>query len=80
MTPQKKLLFARMKRNQECHLHVLERQYGNLLEQDISGPFRMETASARTHNIVAEELVGMYSAFKERSPNATTDMISCRIR
>jgi hypothetical protein len=64
----------------EMAVNVLERQYGNLLEQDISGPFRMETASARTHNIVAEELVGMYSAFKERSPNATTDMISCRIR
>ena len=59
---------------------VIERQYGDLLVADVEQHFVSETRSARTHNIIAEEIVGMYSAAKERSPHATTDLHSCRIR
>jgi hypothetical protein len=59
---------------------VIERQYGELLTTEVDAQFVEQTQSARTHNIIAEEIVGMFSAAKERSPHATTDYLSSRIR
>jgi hypothetical protein len=60
--------------------NVIQRQYGELLDASIEEQFATETRSSRTHNIIAEELVGMFSAAKARSPHATTDFHSSRIR
>ena len=51
---------------------VLERQYKKDFELDISEKLRKETASARSHNIDAEEILGMYR--KESVPVKATDL------
>ena len=50
---------------------VLERQYFNL-----TAKLAVETRSARSHNIDSEEIMGMFSALKMKSPNATICFIT----
>ncbi|XP_065639645.1 uncharacterized protein LOC136072368 [Hydra vulgaris] len=59
---------------------VLIRQYKKYFSLSITETLKQETASARLHNIDSEELTGMFSECKGRSPNATTCYISCKIR
>ena len=58
-------------------IDVLESQY---FECDITEKLKAETRSARSHNIDAEEVMGMFSAVKKKSPNATLCFISCKMR
>ena len=59
---------------------VLNRQYERYFSLSITETLKEETASARLHNIDSEELMGMFSEAKGRSPNATVCYISCKIR
>ena len=59
---------------------VIERQYHRYFSMDITEQLRREASSARTHNIDAEELMGMFSALKQKSPNATMCYLSSRMR
>ncbi|XP_065643398.1 uncharacterized protein LOC136075085 [Hydra vulgaris] len=59
---------------------VLNRQYKRYFSITITQALLEETASARLHNIDSEELMGMFSAAKGRSPNATIDYISCKLK
>ncbi|XP_071787284.1 uncharacterized protein [Asterias amurensis] len=59
---------------------VLEKQYERYFGTDLTDKLRTETESARCHNIDAEEIMGMFSASKERAPNATMCYLSSRIR
>ncbi|CAM4569827.1 unnamed protein product [Leuciscus chuanchicus] len=61
-------------------VEVLERQYKKYFEIDLTKKLKEETKSARTHNIDAEEIMGMFSASKKRSPNATLCFLSCKMR
>ena len=58
----------------------MERQYKKYFECEITEQLRKETESARSHNIDAEEIMGMFSATKKKSPNATLCYISCKMR
>ena len=58
----------------------VERQYKKYFECEITEQLRKETESARSHNIDAEEIMGMFSATKKKSPNATLCYISCKMR
>ena len=75
-------LLAKMMRGViDATLDVLERQYKKYIDaQDIPMLLREEVESARTHNMDAEEIMGMFSAAKQRAPNATIDFLSCRMR
>ena len=57
---------------------VLERQYKRYFEMDLTTELWQETA--RTHNMDAEEIMGMFSAHKKRAPNATLAFLSARMR
>ena len=57
-----------------------KRQYKKYFECEITEQLRKETESARSHNIDAEEIMGMFSATKKKSPNATLCYISCKMR
>ena len=59
---------------------VLERQYAEDLQIAVTGEYRKETESARSHNIDAEEVMGMFSSAKQRAPSATLCFISAWIR
>lgn len=59
---------------------VLERQYKRYFQLDITAELKMQTQSARSHNIDAEEIIGMFSAAKSRAPNATLCYLSSRMR
>jgi len=59
---------------------VLERQYKRYFALDLSDKLRQETSSARSHNIDAEEIMGMYSAGKQRSKHASIDFLRARMR
>ena len=59
---------------------VLDRQYQKQQGQADDEDFCRETASARTHNIDAEEVMGMVSAAINRAPNAKPSFISAKIR
>ena len=61
----------------QAAIDVLERQY---FECDITEKLKAETKSARSHNIDAKEVMGMFSAIKKKSPNATLRFISCKMR
>ena len=50
---------------------VLERQYKTYFNIDLTAKLAEETRSARSHIIDAEEIMGMFSALKMKSPNAT---------
>ena len=58
----------------------MERQYKKYFECEITEQLRKETESARSHNIDAEEIMGMFSATKKKSPNATLCYTSCKMR
>ena len=58
----------------------MERQYKKYFECEITEQLRKETESAWSHNIDAEEIMGMFSATKKKSPNATLCYISCKMR
>ena len=59
---------------------VIERQYARYFVLDVDDVLRKETESSRAHNIDAEEVMGMFSAAKVRSPNATIDFLSSKMR
>lgn len=59
---------------------VLERQYKRYFQLDITEELRRETMTARMHNIDAEEIMGSFSANKERAKNANTDFLTARMR
>lgn len=59
---------------------VLGRQYSKYFTIHITEKLREETASARSHNMDAEELMGMFSASQKKAPNATMNYLSCRMR
>ncbi|KAK6177161.1 hypothetical protein SNE40_015318 [Patella caerulea] len=61
-------------------IDVLERQYSKYFALDITEKLREETASARSHNIDSEEIMGMFSAAQKKSPNATLCFLSSRMR
>ena len=57
---------------------VLERQYKKYFANDLTETLKEETLSARCHNIDAEEIMGMFSAAKQRAPNATLCFFALR--
>jgi hypothetical protein len=59
---------------------VLERQYKKYFEMDLTEELRKETETARSHNIDAEEIMGMFGAAQQRAPNATLCYLSSRMR
>ena len=59
---------------------VLERQYKKYFEINLTAKLAEETKSARSHNIDAEEIMGMFSAPKKKSPNATICFLSAKMR
>ncbi|KAK2139856.1 hypothetical protein LSH36_1587g00069 [Paralvinella palmiformis] len=59
---------------------VLEKQYKKYFALNISGVLRRETKSAWTHNIDAEEVMGMFSALKNKVPSATICYLSSKMR
>jgi len=63
-------------------IDVLERQYKKYFigDWEISERLRLETKSARSHNMDAEEVIGMFSAAKQKAVNATTCFLSCKMR
>lgn len=61
-------------------ISVIERQYKRYFEMDLTAQLKKETQSARSHNIDAEEIMGMFSAAKHRAPNATLCFLSSRMR
>ena len=52
-------------------MDVINRQYEHYFNLDVTEQLKIETQSARPHNIDAEEMVGMFSAAKQRAPNST---------
>lgn len=61
---------------------VLERQYRQYFADTwtVTEQLKQETTSARSHNMDAEELIGMFSALKKKAPNATICYLSCKMR
>ena len=59
---------------------VLNRQYKRYFELDITEQLKRETKSARSHNIDAEEIMGMFSSAQHRAKNATISFLSARMR
>ena len=54
---------------------VLERQYKRYFGINLTAELKKETESACSHNIDAEEVMGMFSAAKHRVPNATRNPV-----
>ena len=61
-------------------MDVINRQYEPYFNLDVTEQLRIETKSVRPHNIDAEEMVGMFSAAKQRAPNSTLCYISSKLR
>ena len=61
-------------------LEVLQRQYSTYFKMDVTEKLKEETRSARSHNIDAEEIMGMFSASQKKAPHATVCFLSCRMR
>lgn len=63
-------------------ISVLERQYRQYFVDTwtVTEKLKEETTSARSHNMDAEELIGMFSALKKKAPNATICYLSCKMR
>jgi len=60
---------------------VINHQYKKHLLWNLHETLEEETKkSARSHNTDAEEMVGMFSAAKQRSPNETLCHLSCWLR
>lgn len=60
-------------------LDTLSRQYDRYFHLDVTEELKRETESARSHNIDAEEMMGMFSAAKQRAPNATLCHLSSKL-
>ena len=79
--PKDETLFSRlMKVCLQSAVGVLERQYKKYFECNVTEKLRAETKSARSHNIDAEELMGMFSAAQKKAPNATLCFLPCKMR
>ncbi|KAG1655884.1 Protein bric-a-brac 2 [Nymphon striatum] len=79
--PNNELLFRKMMR--ECLsaiVSVLERQYQRYFEIEVTDQLKQQVASARSHNIDAEEVMGMFSAAQKKAPNATMAYHSAKLR
>lgn len=50
---------------------VLEKQYAKYFASDITERLKIETKSARSHNINSEQMMGMFSACQKKAPAAT---------
>ena len=61
-------------------LEVLQWQYSAHFEMDVTEKLKEETRSARSHNIDAEEIMGMFSASQKKAPHATVCFLSCHMR
>ena len=59
---------------------VIEQQYSTYFNIELTDTLRKETDSARSHNIDSKEVMGMFSAAKQKSPNATLHFTSSKIR
>ncbi|KAK6177160.1 hypothetical protein SNE40_015317 [Patella caerulea] len=69
-----------MKQCIESTIKVLNRQYERYFNMDITEEMKRQTASARSHNIDAEEVMGMFSAALQKAPNATLCYLSSKLR
>ena len=69
-----------MKSVMSASVTVLDRQYKNYFGIDLSERLAEETGSARSHNMDAEEIMGMFSALQKKSPHATIYYLSCKMR
>ena len=79
--PADNALFARMmKACVTAAIDVLERQYKVYFSMEVTDTLMEQTATARTHNIDSEELMGMFSAIQQQTPAATLCYISSKIR
>ena len=54
---------------------LIERQYASYYKLNITDALKETASSSRAHNIDAEEVMGMFSAAKENSPNATLSYV-----
>nr|XP_047140973.1 uncharacterized protein LOC124816023 [Hydra vulgaris] len=61
-------------------ISVINRQYERQFTMTLTDQLKSQTLSARSHNIDCEELVGMFSAAKQKAPNATLCYLSSKIR
>jgi len=59
---------------------VLNRQYARYFDIDVTPELILQTESARSHNIDAEEVMGMFSAAQKKAPNATMAYLSSKLR
>ena len=74
-------MFISMMKSCLCSIvDVLERQYNKYFELNIDERLKKESESVRSHNIDAEEIMGMFTAAKSHAPNATLCYLSSRIR
>nr|XP_055059726.1 uncharacterized protein LOC129443265 [Misgurnus anguillicaudatus]XP_055059727.1 uncharacterized protein LOC129443265 [Misgurnus anguillicaudatus]XP_055059728.1 uncharacterized protein LOC129443265 [Misgurnus anguillicaudatus]XP_055059729.1 uncharacterized protein LOC129443265 [Misgurnus anguillicaudatus]XP_055059730.1 uncharacterized protein LOC129443265 [Misgurnus anguillicaudatus]XP_055059731.1 uncharacterized protein LOC129443265 [Misgurnus anguillicaudatus]XP_055059732.1 uncharacterize len=81
--PKDKVMFTQMMEScLRAVILVLERQYQQYFVDTwtVTEKLKQETASARSHNMDAEELMGMFSALKKKAPNATICYLSCKMR
>ncbi|XP_047137209.1 uncharacterized protein LOC124813769 [Hydra vulgaris] len=61
-------------------VNVIDRQYKRLFNLNTTDKLKAQTLSARLHNIDSEELMGMFSAAKQKAPNATLCFLSAKLR
>ena len=59
---------------------VLERQYKVYFYLDVTEKLTSETRSARSHNMDAEEVMGLFSVLQKKSPHATIGVLSSKLR
>ena len=58
---------------------VRQRQYKKYLAIDVTALLAEETRWARSHNIDAEEVMGMFSPLKKKAPNATICFLASKM-
>jgi len=61
-------------------IQVLERQYAKYFDIHVTEKLKEETESALSHNMNAEEIMGMFSSSQQKARNATMDYLSCSMR
>jgi hypothetical protein len=59
-------------------VQALEQQYRKYYDLSITDKLREESLSTRSHNIDAEEVMGMFSALQDEAPNATVVYLSSK--
>ena len=69
-----------MKAVMAASVTVLERQYKKYFGLDLTERLAEETQSSRSHNMDAEEVMGMFSALQKKSPHATISFLSSKMR